>query len=507
MPRPIPDEEQLPATTSKAGLTYVQAAPGSGKTFLTVERFGWLRYHALHSEQRGVAAVSFARSASSELRTRISRRWGGSALSWPAFAGTFDELLRIILRDLLAREVLIWPGGHMSLAVHDSWRRFPKTKQQGKHDVPLRAVADVGGNVLPVPLGRWPKAKPYFVDSTAYADCLAEGHATHDEIRSVLASVLGIGDVADLDLSDEVGRFLSENFAHLLVDEAFDLNALDAEVLKVAARSGVELTLVGDPWQSIFEFRGAVPKAVESFIEEMNFSPFEVVSSHRYKSHAMQDLARRLVRGDWFEVEAAEAARVPDVVLADRWLALWECGLRVLPCGLGRVDRTTGSAALLVLLNDLTMELFGEPAADISNAIASLDWSGDRRDLSAARSALADPSVEVGDVWAALRKGPASAVGWQAAGAEAGRRLDRLVRLLRSGGELRPGLTVHQSKGLQWPNVDYLTSLHPGAQRRLDRDKVGDRLMYVALTRAELSVRVRELPDRVKTQMYFEGVE
>ena len=83
--------------------------------------------------------------------------------------------------------------------------------------------------------------------------------------------------------------------------------------------------------------------------------------------------------------------------------------------------------------------------------------------------------------------------------------MQRMMELVRSGRDLRPGLTVHQSKGLQWPRVDYLTDLVPGFDRILDRDKVADRLKYVALTRAEHSVRVRELPDRVRTQMYFEG--
>jgi DNA helicase-2/ATP-dependent DNA helicase PcrA len=502
MSRPGPDKEQLPAATSTAARTYVKAAPGSGKTFLAVERFGWLRYHHLRSEQRGIAAVSFARSASAELRTRIGRRWGASALGWPAFADTFDELLRLALRDLLAREQLEWPGGHVLLETHDTWMRFPNVKQNKGADEPLRAVADATRRVVPVGLGRWPKPPAYFADEDHYVARLAEGQTTHDEVRSVLASVLGVGDVVALDLSAEVGQFLARNFAHVLVDEAFDLNELDARVLEVAAGAGLELTLVGDPWQSIFEFRGAAPRSVARFIRDMGFQRFDVISSHRYQTAEMQDLARRLVSGDSFQVQAAPSTRTPNVVIADRWLALWNCDLPVLPLFLhNKVKKTTGTAALLVLLNDLATELFGESVSDLSNAVQSLRWTPDRRDLLAARDALADPSVGSSEIWQALRSGPAASVGWLDPGVAAGRLLTRLMELVRSGQPLIRGLSVHQSKGLQWEHVDYLTDLPAGFSVRLDRDNANDRKKYVALTRAERTVRVRELPDEVKQQM------
>ena len=66
MPKKLLTDEQLPAATSKAALTFVDAAPGSGKTFMSVERFGWLRYHHLADDPRAVAGVSYARSASAD---------------------------------------------------------------------------------------------------------------------------------------------------------------------------------------------------------------------------------------------------------------------------------------------------------------------------------------------------------------------------------------------------------------------------------------------------------
>lgn len=495
--------EQLPVTTSKAPLTFVKAAPGSGKTFMSVERFGWLRYHHLAHETRGIAAVSFARSASTELRNRIGARWGPAALSWPSFVSTFDELHRIVLRFLLAQSHIRWPGDHISLKVYETWRRFPNAKQQGRDHKPLRATVDPSGSVEAVPLGSWPKPKAYFIDPAHYLGQLARGTCTHDEVRSVLASVLLDG---SLDLSEEVQNFLRRSFAHLLVDEVFDLNRLDTRLLQLAVNAGLELTLVGDPWQSIFEWRGSTPQLVKQLLSESSFQTFPVVGSHRYRTTEMRELANRLFRGEPFMVLPAEADRKPDVVLAERWMALWTTeSLPILPSGFGRLDQTRASAALIILLNDFTMELFNVPAADVGNALAVLDWIPDRRQLIRARQAIADPSAQIVDVWAALRQGLGYPCRWGSPQTRAGDCLQILISRVRSNERLILGTTTHQAKGLEWPAVDYVSDLPTGMAVRLNPDNANDRCRYVALTRAQDSVRMRPLSVQVLYQMRYQN--
>jgi DNA helicase-2/ATP-dependent DNA helicase PcrA len=74
--------------------TYIEAAPGSGKTTVAAERFGILRFSP-NRDDRAVVAVSFTRSATAELGQRIRRRWGPSALAWPHRVVTLDTVLWI----------------------------------------------------------------------------------------------------------------------------------------------------------------------------------------------------------------------------------------------------------------------------------------------------------------------------------------------------------------------------------------------------------------------------
>lgn len=96
-------------------------------------------------------------------------------------------------------------------------------------------------------------------------------HQLTREIERVLARyaarklMLGLVDYDDLLLHlrtllrehPAVGRELSCQFEHVLVDEYQDTNRLQAEIVDLCAREHGNLTVVGDDAQSIYAFRGA----------------------------------------------------------------------------------------------------------------------------------------------------------------------------------------------------------------------------------------------------------
>ena len=117
--------EQLRAATSNAKLCYVNAGPGSGKTFLAAEAIGYLRFVRHLDASGGVVGVTFARSARRELENRIRVRWGGRALGWPNSVCTFDQLHRQLVRYLVFHGLIAWPGGTLPDRPEDSWAKYP----------------------------------------------------------------------------------------------------------------------------------------------------------------------------------------------------------------------------------------------------------------------------------------------------------------------------------------------------------------------------------------------
>jgi len=110
-------DEQLVAAGSPRKQVFLESTPGSGKTTVVALRFGARRYQLPDAgasspyDDRGVLAVSFTRSATSELFRRVRRFWGSSALAWPHRIVTLDTLMCELLEYLLVDGLVKWPGG------------------------------------------------------------------------------------------------------------------------------------------------------------------------------------------------------------------------------------------------------------------------------------------------------------------------------------------------------------------------------------------------------------
>ena len=97
------------------------------------------------------------------------------------------------------------------------------------------------------------------------------------------------------------------------------------------------------------------------------------------------------------------------------------------------------------------------------------------------------------DIWKLLYSLEQSVRRWPATKATVVHHLDRLITVLNVGQTPILGLSVHQAKGLQWPHVDVLDPSRAYINYKLEQQSDQDRLLYVALTRAEQSVRLRPM--------------
>jgi len=108
-------------------------------------------------------------------------------------------------------------------------------------------------------------------------------------------------------------------FPTVMVDEAQDLSSLNHEMLKKLAKG--RLIAVGDPWQSIYGFRGAVANGMASLkdhfkMKEMGLSvsfrcPIEIVKNARFRAPHMQ-WASTAIPGSITTLEAWDETDIPD---------------------------------------------------------------------------------------------------------------------------------------------------------------------------------------------------
>jgi DNA helicase II / ATP-dependent DNA helicase PcrA len=495
MPPRVPlTSEQLRAAASTDDRVFIVAVPGSGKTTVACERYGVLRFNQT-TDSRRVLGLSFARSATFEFSDRVRGRWGSPALAWPHRVATLDAMARELVQHMLSSGRLTWPGGHTQLNVLDTWRG-----QQGARfllpEQSYRRVARIDGTT--VKSAGVPIREPLygFGQKRPYEEHLAMGICTHQEVRAVLRQAM-----SRIDLRPALADYLNDTVRALIVDEIFDANDLDLEIVLLSIEVGMPVTLVGDPWQALYEFRGARPDLVPRLVNQQGFSPYPISNSFRFETGEMKTLTSRLRAGLPVSIKSGAALKV-DVVLSAQWDTLWEVSDSVLPLSFGRIDNQT-DAAIVLLLDQLVRAHFQMPAIFSKEAVAILDLNpellaGDGRlalmpilrmlqdeSLPTAETAMQELRTALRNLGSPrqLRRLPA-----ERENVQLGRLQDLGRRVAQTN--LIPGMTVHQAKGKEWQRVGIRLSADQAGRlaNGLSPANTDDRLLYVALTRARRHV-------------------
>nr|AHX39381.1 hypothetical protein wt6.4c [Streptomyces sp. WT6] len=475
--------QQLTASGSPHDRVYVEAAPGSGKTTVSALRFGMHRF-AAPTDPRAVVAVSFTRSATEELRTRVIRQWGSASLRWPHRIVTLDTLLCDLLFHLLNQGVLHWPVGHTELEVLDTWRTTLPTKPTR-----IKPVLQVhGGHIAMRTVDETQTANhPSTMDFKA---AVSSGTCTHDNVREVLQGALTT-EAARRALS----AFFETSVRSLTVDEVFDANDLDREIFSLAASAPTSLALVGDPWQALYQFRGARPAAMKAYISENGFITHHLDESFRWGTDRQAWLTRRLRQSLPIKLETG-SAREADMVLALNWKALWESDSHVLPLAIAHGISQAHKAICTLILNEIALNSLGLQAVFLHDALLTLRL--DRESLETTlrpylQSVVADlkDGQQPASVWDGLVPHITELIPGITPTQLARRPLSALNHLQRrlTTNNLTPGLTCHQSKGREWDTVCVALSPSDASALRygLDSDRANHRALYVALTRARLN--------------------
>ncbi|MCA0291160.1 MAG: UvrD-helicase domain-containing protein [Actinobacteria bacterium] len=484
---------QVVAAASDRPFINIVSAPGSGKTTVAAERFGYLAYLRTN-DRRGVLGLSFTRAAVGELSSRISARWGRPAVGLPNLVTTFDDLHVRVLHHLMSLGLVRWPGGHTTLTVLDEYRGMRGFRFREPGSYKRIAACNASTGLVYSHVRRVPKNEYGFGSKDDHNVALASGYCSHEDVRWVLRSAVS----TVVGVEDAIKAWLGSNFRHIVIDEIYDADGLDLWTALAAGQAGTEITVVGDPWQALYGWRGATPEKVQKLLDGLPFHEYQQPESFRFRGSQMPELARQL--------RASEPVTVPrrtsdgiDVALARKWSELWNVGDNILPLGFRTIQNAT-DAMLNLLLDEVTRRKLGRDSFGKQTACVYLRL--DPVELGSVQAGALDLVLQAmlagesaADVLELLRD-TAHHLG-------VSRRPTRLrkmgepirqaevdalrVRLQRD--DLVPGLTVHQAKGRQWERVGVALSardeamLASGLQPLVEDHCV----LYVALTRAQES--------------------
>ena len=428
--------EQRRAVASEAPALEVRAGAGTGKTTTLAHRLARLAGEG-EGEHR-LLAVTFTRDATAALGRKLGALLGkehgvrvSSFHSWaarelrpeePSFLPS-EEPRRIILRAMQRRPAS--PGLAGALGGGDD----VATRVLAFLSYARNAEVTVGEAIL----RQFPALAPWQEALEGLQERYQDGKGDRLDYDDLLILFRDRVKRSRAFRDEVAGRL-----AHLAVDEYQDVNRAQADVVRLlGTKSALPVTVVGDPRQSIYGFRGGAPSHLDRFLEPFGKRGERVALTVSFRS------TRAIV--------AAGNAVLPDAY-----------PLRPRP-------RAPAGDAPLVSGHE-------DPLAEARAALAHVE-------------ALLARGAQPGDVAVLVRARPLAA-----------RYLDELRERGSDAARAVALLTIHAAKGLEWDHVvllgaregglpnEHALRAGPDAQKALLEEE--RRLLYVAVTRARKTLLV-----------------
>ncbi len=277
--------QQEGAVQHTNGASLIVAGPGSGKTRALTHKAAYLVCEKNVNPQN-ILLVTFTNKAAEEMKKRIKKLLAETNpqirhISW---AGTFHSIGARILRQH-GKEIGI-RSDFVIYDTNDSKTTIKKViKNEGLDSEKIKARSV---------MYTISEAKRELINATEYSK---KAYGYYQELTAQIyrgyesllqqSNALDFGDllfmpVRLLEESPSTLQQYQEKFNYILVDEYQDTNSAQYMMLKLLAAKNNNITVVGDPGQSIYGFRGANFKNILNFTQDYpNAKTFRLEQNYR----------------------------------------------------------------------------------------------------------------------------------------------------------------------------------------------------------------------------------
>ncbi|ONI44045.1 hypothetical protein AN641_08670 [Candidatus Epulonipiscioides gigas] len=252
------NENQKLAVTSPNGPIMVVAGPGSGKTFVIVERINYM-INSLNINPKNILVITFTKAAATEMSSRFNKKYNNSQVTFGTFHSIFYKMLRTFdnikynlsnLLDEIEKKKIVEKiyKNQNSEKIEDFVELFLSEYSLMKNV--LVSIKKYNPSTIP---------KEIFEKIAIQYENYKENQNLFD-FDDMLVECYYL-----LKNSPEAREYFSKIYTHILVDEFQDINIAQFEALLLLKQQNDEIFVVGDDDQSIYAFRGANPKFLLDF--------------------------------------------------------------------------------------------------------------------------------------------------------------------------------------------------------------------------------------------------
>ncbi|MFA6600665.1 MAG: UvrD-helicase domain-containing protein [Candidatus Omnitrophota bacterium] len=238
----------------------VLAGAGSGKTRILTRRIAWLIAGGVRASN--VLAVTFTNKAAGEMRSRVQK-----LVNQDVWVSTFHSTcLKILRMDGQAigidRHFSVYDDGDQMTLVKECLRELNMNEKQ-VHPKGVRERIQRAKDLLTTPYQYAEKAPDLFEEAVAKVYGLYEKRL--EQLKACDFGDLIMKAVLLFDRHPAVLAAWQDRFRHILIDEYQDTNRAQYRFVRLLAEKHRQITVVGDPDQSIYAWRGADIRNILNF--------------------------------------------------------------------------------------------------------------------------------------------------------------------------------------------------------------------------------------------------
>ena len=288
------NDEQREAVEAVGAPLLIVAGPGSGKTRVITYRIAYL-VRVLGVTPHRILAVTFTNKAAREMRSRLEELLGERVNQLTV--GTFHNLGARILRARgeavgIPRDFVIYDQEDQQKVVKRALEDVGLDPKQYRPPVVHSAISSAKNQLQTV--ADHAKLRSGYFDEVVnrtyerYDPILRESHAVDFDDLLLLPVLLFQKDEGAL-------RHYHQRYQHVLVDEWQDTNRAQYMLTKLLVGDSSDVTVVGDPDQSIYSWRHADVRNVFDFERDFPGTRTVLLGRNYRSSQTILDAAHRVI--------------------------------------------------------------------------------------------------------------------------------------------------------------------------------------------------------------------